>query len=112
MKRQADRQNYFQEGYMIAQLVDIGYKEIIIFEYAQDAHIRDQAHTQQQLSFWPGCIFDQDACDIIYNNGKKKDQDINGDEGHVKYAAGDQQMEPSPFVWQQKKANGDDDEED
>ena len=110
---EADGQNDVQERQgkgrpagLVKQVVDIVYEKIVIFEKRQDADIGDDAHDEEPFALFAPGIFDKDAGDIVDDDGKDQDQDIDRDEVHVEYAAGDKQVQPSPFMGQQKIDQG------
>jgi len=102
MKGQTDRQYDIQQGQgkrssgrSMKQFINILDKEIIVFEKSEYADIGDYAHDEEQFSPSPAGVFNHDACDVIDDNRKNKNQYIDRNEVHVKNATGYEQVEPS-----------------
>jgi hypothetical protein len=79
----------------VKQQIDIIRQEIEVFENHQDPHIGKDAQRQEEFSFPPVMLSrDPDACEIIYNNGKEEDKDIDRLKEHIKETAGQQEQDP------------------
>jgi hypothetical protein len=82
-------------------------KEIVILEYSQHTHIGRNAHQQPHFSSRALRPVYQDAGEIVNDNGEDEDDYVNRNKEHVEHTTGDKQMQPPPFVWQQKIENSD-----
>jgi hypothetical protein len=114
----ADGEDNFKEGEdpipasLEEEVVDVIDKEVIVFEEGQDSDVGYDAHHEVPLSSGAGRIFDQDACKIVDNYSEDEDKDIDRDEVHVKDAACDQQVQPTPAMGDDEIDQRDQGEED
>src|SRR5947208_3467 len=93
------------------KLAEVNGNEIKIFKKGQYADIGDQADDQKHFfNAQRPCTFNGYTCEIINDNGKSKDQDIDRFEIHVENTAGNDQHQPPVFVRQQKIKRDDDQE--
>jgi hypothetical protein len=84
------------------KLINVVYEEVVVFENCQNAHIGKNAHYQKPLSPGSFSVLDHNAGYIVDNYRQEQDEYIDRNEVHIKYATGNQKMEPPEFMWQQK----------
>jgi hypothetical protein len=109
VKRKTNGENDIQEGDgkgsptdRVQEFIDIGRKEIIVFEKRENPDVGNNTHDQEELPFPSLRIFDQDTGDIIDDNRKNEDQDIDGNKINIEDATGNQQVSPSPGMGKQE----------
>lgn len=79
--------------------MEIAQEEIIILKNGQYTNIGYNTNRQPGLSLWPFGFGDDYRSDIINDNGKRQDEDVQGDKGHIKDTTGGQQKQPAKPVW-------------
>src|SRR6185436_2218725 len=118
MKRQAYGKNDRQGRNCVVQpkrLRGSGHiviEEIEVLEERQDANVGDDAQRQEALSDTALRPLDENPGVVIDDNREPENQDVLGNEGHVKRDAGRQQQVCSEPVWKHEIEKGDDREED
>lgn len=79
---------------------EVRVEKIKVFENKQDQTGRDDAHREKPLSPGPFRILDPHTGEIIDEDRDDQDENIDGDEKHVKHAAGQEEPPPAVFMRQ------------
>jgi len=87
------------------QCIHIADKEIEILENRQYAYICNDAKYKEPLSPFALRLLNIDARKVIDNDGEEQYENINRNESTIENATCQQQMQPSPFMRQQKIKN-------
>ena len=70
------------------KIIYIANEEVIVLEKSQYTYVSHNTHGEEKLSPGTAGVFYHDARDIVNDNGKEKDKDIDRYKDHVKNAAG------------------------
>ena len=98
---------------MLRQRDQIGTAKVQVFENEKHQAGGDYADHQTGFLFMSVVFpfFNQNTSCIIYSYGNQQNEDVFRNEPHIEEAAGGQQHEPAPFVWQQIEQQRDNREE-
>jgi hypothetical protein len=82
-------------------------EKIVILENGQHSHVGDEAHQQKKFPSLSLRPVNQNPREIINEDGENENENVNGNEEHVKHATGNKQVQPSPLMRQKKVEEGD-----
>ncbi len=118
MEREAQRQDDVDDPLRVLQpqrMCDRGEARVQkaqVLEHGQDQAGGDDAQNQVHLPPAPAALRYVDAREVVDDDGRQDDEDVDGDEHHVEEAARGQQPGPTELVGQQEVESRDHWEED